>query len=337
MFGTIAGQTSSTDTPLHAFTGREWDAEAGLYYYRARWYDATTGRFVSNDPIGFAGLDTNLARYVQNSPTSFIDPTGNTAVSSGASWRPTASDIQDVTGRYNRYLNWLSTVWNAVMCKAGGTNLITTVYISNVGYFHVYSPSNFLQPSEWMATIAYDRNDPDDMLIAELTARRIQDRMTVDAIGGITTSAIVNGFDIAIRTAFDPIDTLASFVEFTKKPSWPALLGMVPLIPGTMGRLPGQTSLRGAPSNIGPISSKAPRNVEPGPLELEGHYVDDLGRVQPWRAHYDGFGRLIGRTDYNAGNRTANIPDVLYERWQYSAEFPLGRKVDDHLLGEFPQ
>ncbi len=46
VFGTIEGQTSSTDTPLHAFTGREWDAEAGLYYYRARWYDATTGRFV---------------------------------------------------------------------------------------------------------------------------------------------------------------------------------------------------------------------------------------------------------------------------------------------------
>ncbi len=178
---------------------------------------------------------------MQNSPTSFTDPTGNTPVSSGASWRPTASDIQDVTGRYNRYLNWLSTVWNAVMFKAGGTNLITTVNISNVGYFHVYSPSKFLQPSEWMATIAYDRNDPDDMLIAELTARRIQDRMTVDAIGGITTSAIVNGFDIAIRTAFDPIDTLASFVEFTKKPSWSAVLGMVPLTPVPMGRFAGLT------------------------------------------------------------------------------------------------
>jgi RHS repeat-associated protein len=215
--------------------------KAGLYYYRARWYDATTGRFVSNDPIGFAGLDTNLARYVQNSPTSFTDPTGNTAVNSGASWRPTTSDIRDVTGRYNRYLNWLSTVWNAVMFKAGGTNLITAVNISNVGYFHVYSAPGPLQPSEWMATIAYDRNDPDDMLIAELTARRIQDRMTVDTIGGITTSAIVNGFDIAIRTAFDPIDTLASFVEFTKKPSWSALLGMAPFIPGTTSRFAGLT------------------------------------------------------------------------------------------------
>jgi hypothetical protein len=53
---------------------------------------------------------------------------------------------------------------------------------------------------------------------------------------------------------------------------------------------------KGIPTNIGPHSAKAPRNVTPGVRELEGHYVDDLGRVQPWRAHYDEHGRLIGRT-----------------------------------------
>ena len=38
--------------PGYAFTGREWDPETGLYYYRARYYDAKAGRFMSEDPIG---------------------------------------------------------------------------------------------------------------------------------------------------------------------------------------------------------------------------------------------------------------------------------------------
>ena len=48
----------------------------GLYYYRARYYQATFGRFVSEDPIEFSGGDTNLYVYVGNSPTNFSDETG---------------------------------------------------------------------------------------------------------------------------------------------------------------------------------------------------------------------------------------------------------------------
>jgi RHS repeat-associated protein len=35
----------------YGFTGREWDSETGLYYYRARYYDPRIGRFISKDPI----------------------------------------------------------------------------------------------------------------------------------------------------------------------------------------------------------------------------------------------------------------------------------------------
>ncbi|MCL6508391.1 MAG: RHS repeat-associated core domain-containing protein, partial [Bryobacteraceae bacterium] len=47
-----------------------------LYYYRARYYDPHTGRFLSEDPIGFAAGDSNLSRYVENGPTNWVDPTG---------------------------------------------------------------------------------------------------------------------------------------------------------------------------------------------------------------------------------------------------------------------
>ncbi|GAB5443819.1 MAG: hypothetical protein Fues2KO_41680 [Fuerstiella sp.] len=75
-FGQITSQTSSVNEPRYAFTGREWDADADLYYYRARWYDPTVGRFISEDPIGFAAGDVNVSRYVGNTATTEVDPTG---------------------------------------------------------------------------------------------------------------------------------------------------------------------------------------------------------------------------------------------------------------------
>ena len=59
------------------YTGREWDREAGLYYYRARFYDPETGRFISKDPIGFRGGDVNLYSYVGQNPVNWIDPSGH--------------------------------------------------------------------------------------------------------------------------------------------------------------------------------------------------------------------------------------------------------------------
>ena len=58
------------------FTGREYDRETGLYYYRARYYDPEVGLFLSEDPIHFAGKDFNLYRYALNNPTTYSDSTG---------------------------------------------------------------------------------------------------------------------------------------------------------------------------------------------------------------------------------------------------------------------
>ena len=61
------------------YTGRPIDEKTGLSDYRARWYDANTGRFINEDPSGFKGGDTNLFRYVGNDPLDRIDPSGLTA------------------------------------------------------------------------------------------------------------------------------------------------------------------------------------------------------------------------------------------------------------------
>jgi RHS repeat-associated protein len=57
------------------FTSREYDAETGDYFYRARYYNHQIGRFISADPAGFAG-GINLYAYGFNSPTNFADPYG---------------------------------------------------------------------------------------------------------------------------------------------------------------------------------------------------------------------------------------------------------------------
>jgi RHS repeat-associated protein len=59
----------------YAFTGREFDRDTRLYYYRARYYDPGTGRFTQQDPIGYQG-GLNLYAYVDGNPVNAVDPWG---------------------------------------------------------------------------------------------------------------------------------------------------------------------------------------------------------------------------------------------------------------------
>ena len=69
------GKPSTVFANSYTYTGREWDKETGLYYYRARYYDPMEGRFISKDPIGFRG-GINVYGYVKNNPLRYIDPSG---------------------------------------------------------------------------------------------------------------------------------------------------------------------------------------------------------------------------------------------------------------------
>jgi RHS repeat-associated protein len=57
------------------FTGRYYDAETGLYYYRARVYNPYIGRFMQTDPSGYKG-GINLYAYCGNNPIMLVDPYG---------------------------------------------------------------------------------------------------------------------------------------------------------------------------------------------------------------------------------------------------------------------
>ena len=73
-FGNLAAASGSVANPSR-YTGREWDAETGLYFYRARYYDPSTARFMSEDPLPQVD-GHNLFVYVGNNPIIFRDPLG---------------------------------------------------------------------------------------------------------------------------------------------------------------------------------------------------------------------------------------------------------------------
>ncbi|WP_404991058.1 RHS repeat-associated core domain-containing protein [Burkholderia plantarii] len=68
-----AARKAGIGNPLR-FAGQYFDRETGLHYNRHRYYDPTSGRFVSKDPIGLAG-GINAYQYAPNS-TLWIDPLG---------------------------------------------------------------------------------------------------------------------------------------------------------------------------------------------------------------------------------------------------------------------
>jgi RHS repeat-associated protein len=66
---------AGSSTAGYAFTGGAWEAESNLYYFRARYYQPSHGRFMSEDPMGL-GDGPNAYSYVMNRPTVAVDPSG---------------------------------------------------------------------------------------------------------------------------------------------------------------------------------------------------------------------------------------------------------------------
>jgi RHS repeat-associated protein len=98
-FGQIQSKNGKQESPF-TYTGREFDAAAGLYYYRARYYDAGLGRFLNKDPVPaqiYDSLSLNPYPYVQNNPVRFVDRMGQ------AKNKPQSRE--GVQGVANFYLN----------------------------------------------------------------------------------------------------------------------------------------------------------------------------------------------------------------------------------------
>lgn len=102
VYGDFDETGSFTHNP-YKFTGRRYDPESGLYFYRARMYSPELGRFLQTDPVGYVD-GPNLYTYCSNRPIGASDPYGlfyfakrPLNVGSGYVWN--AGDVEDL-------LNW---------------------------------------------------------------------------------------------------------------------------------------------------------------------------------------------------------------------------------------
>ncbi|MEO0320360.1 MAG: RHS repeat-associated core domain-containing protein [Pseudomonadota bacterium] len=128
----------------NGYTGHIEDAASGLTYMQARYYDPALGRFLANDPVGFAEGGPgyfNRYAYTLNNPMSYIDPNGMCAVLkalsrslyppfstpttyryNGVQWNASAptESAPPITaslakGRYQRDFRWHSAGWNKLL------------------------------------------------------------------------------------------------------------------------------------------------------------------------------------------------------------------------------
>jgi RHS repeat-associated protein len=96
-FGSVA-RSNGTIGFTPSYTGKEFDTDTGLYYFNARWYDPTLGRFITEDPARSGG---NWFAYCSNNPLTHTDPTGLAEKP-----KSTAQDIADAAVSRDT-ANWL--------------------------------------------------------------------------------------------------------------------------------------------------------------------------------------------------------------------------------------
>ena len=76
-YGQVTSETNNkSNGDRFKFAQPEYDATTALYFAQARSYSPALGRFTARDPLSFDAGDSNLYRYVGNSPTNGIDPMG---------------------------------------------------------------------------------------------------------------------------------------------------------------------------------------------------------------------------------------------------------------------
>jgi RHS repeat-associated protein len=147
-----AGQ--NINTGRFQYTGQIWLDELGMYYYKARVYSPTLGRFLQTDPIGYQD-QVNLYAYVGNDPVNRTDPTGTTCTQintrsgdapeyrcridlvserKNGGWERRAPLPGEQTGRFRNFNSRYSAAVNALARTPGRTATVSDLQGNSGGF-----------------------------------------------------------------------------------------------------------------------------------------------------------------------------------------------------------
>jgi RHS repeat-associated protein len=182
-FGKITPQTNFQNS--YTYTGREWDKETALYYYRARYYDPSIGRFISRDPIGFEG-GINLYAYVQNNPVNWIDPWG--LYTEITFWQPvghTSSSFGHISSNVNGWnYSWGPNGWDRTYPNAADYIARQSGFRSGAGVILNLTPDQerrlqqcYNKPRGDYSTLSNNCGDPHKDCLKEVLGFTITDSL----------------------------------------------------------------------------------------------------------------------------------------------------------------
>jgi RHS repeat-associated protein len=226
----VYGRVGASD-PNHPnrflFTGREFDKETGLYYYRARYYNPQIGRFLQTDPVGY-GAGMNWYGYCANNPIGLVDPYGLWA----------SYTFQWVETGGGPYL--------AVLCLNAGGGVGTDFYFTDWGdlFDYVNGTGKYTTPGDF-CDVNFDRA----IFNSSLDAAQAAD----PSYGGATSGGPMSGGpgvnDAPTRIWSEPVDGAGTGSEGLGSPATPNQAGLGP------GQFPGPdtSAVRAATEATAPL------------------------------------------------------------------------------------
>jgi RHS repeat-associated protein len=206
-FGERINETAPATSFLFGYTGAVFDIETGLGYHRARYLDHATGRWISEDPIGFAGDPSNVYRYVRNGPTNYVDPSGLAGTTLSG---PLIDRISTIRGSHKQYAYFepfgLAGFFSAIIGASRGISWIENAWISSEARY-----SSIFNTLLLRGTI---RSTSESILMHEMThALDDKNGWYITPTGGLTTASLrkIEGLGYSAQHIFENLPALQRF------------------------------------------------------------------------------------------------------------------------------